>query len=119
MFAEIQPPRVRIAEIVGVTRDGAEVPVPAGPCFAPFDDTRLARALEAIGAAPDAPRRFAEALRWCLGRYDERRRAGAHAGPPLAALRVYETIWTIESRAANRDRPDARRLRFEYVREAD
>ena len=62
-------------------------------------------------------RGIAEALEDLLGRYETRRRAGGHQGPPLAGLRLYRMTWGIDPRAANRDRPLSRELLGETRRE--
>jgi len=41
-----------------------------------------------------------------LARYEAQRERGAHDGPPLRAVRLYDAHWTLESDARNVDRPD-------------
>jgi hypothetical protein len=94
--------------LFGVTQDGREFPLDANRFIAPFDQSRLPKALKRILADRDGEARMQTALADLLARYEDLRRGGRHDGPPLAALRLYELEWTIEPDAANVDRPDRR-----------
>ena len=96
--------------LFGVTSDGREFPLDANRYIWPFDQSRLPKALRQVLERPERAPRLDEALTGVLLRYGELARAGAHEGPPLAALRLYELEWTIDAEAANVDRPDRRRL---------
>ena len=61
---------------------------------------------------------FAEALRDLLRRYEERRRAGQHDGPPLRGLRLYRLQWQLDLWGRNRDQPNQRDLLFELLEPA-
>jgi len=76
----------------------------------PFDQCRLTSALSRTYHDIDRRYLIREQLRDCLNRYEARRRAGDHAGPPLAAVRLYEMYWTLDADASNVATPDARRL---------
>lgn len=49
-----------------------------------------------------------------LRRYEVLRRAGRHAGPPLKGLRLYEWVWTMDTRASNAQFPDRKTLLYEF-----
>ena len=53
-------------------------------------------------------------LRDYLDRYERRRAAGEHAGPPLRGIRLYELYWTMDRGAANVATPERRTLLYEY-----
>ena len=76
----------------------------------PFDNSRLGRALKRIQANDDSETNLPIALADCLERYEALRLRGRHDGPKLRALRLYALSWTLDPRAANRDRPEKRRL---------
>ena len=76
----------------------------------PFDNSRLGQALKRIQAGADPETNLPIALTDCLGRYEALRLQGRHDGPRLSALRLYALTWTLDPRAANRDRPEHRRL---------
>jgi hypothetical protein len=94
--------------LFGVTADGREFPLDRNGFIAPFDQSRLPKALKRILDGRDGDIRVRTALADCLARYEELRREKRHDGPPLAALRLYELEWTIDPEAANVDRPDHR-----------
>jgi hypothetical protein len=47
-------------------------------------------------------------------RYERRREAGDHDGPPLQAVRVYQLHWVLQPGARNAMHPNARELVYEY-----
>ena len=96
--------------LFGVTADGREFALDANQYVAPFDQSRLPKALKQMLQQPDGVARARVALADCLQRYDELRLEGRHDGPPLVAMRLYDLTWTIDPDAANVDRPDRRRL---------
>jgi hypothetical protein len=96
--------------VFGVTADGRELPFDANRYIAPFDQSRLPKALGQLRDRPDGPERLQRALDVLLSRYDALGGEGDHAGPPLAALRLYELTYTIDPAAANVNHPDSRRL---------
>ena len=102
--------------LFGVTAEGREFPLDANRYVAPFDQSRLPKALKRMTEMPDGEARVRSALPDLMARYEELRSAGAHDGPPLAALRLYELEWTIDRQAANVDHPDRRRFIAEVVR---
>jgi hypothetical protein len=55
-------------------------------------------------------------LRDMLERYERLRSAGAHDGPPLRAVRLYEVEWTLDPHAANLQSPDRKQLLAEVQR---
>jgi hypothetical protein len=94
--------------LFGVAEDGHEFPLDANSYIAPFDQSRLPKALKRILAGRDGEARVRTALADCLARYEDLRRHQRHDGPRLAALRLYELEWTIDPDAANVERPDRR-----------
>ncbi len=96
--------------VFGVTADAREFPLDANRYVAPFDQSRLPKALRRMLEDPQRSNRLDEALASVLARYQELASEGVHHGPPLAALRLYELEWTIDAAATNVDHPDRRRL---------
>ena len=96
--------------LFGVTADGREFALDANRYVAPFDQSRLPKALKRILDGADGVARVRAVLPDLLSRYEELRRADLHDGPPLVGLRLYELEWTIDRNAANVDRPDRRRF---------
>jgi hypothetical protein len=82
----------------------------------PFERGRLNTALGDLDSAADRDQRLTAALGDLLARYETRRRAGDHTGPPLRSLRLYRVTWALQPWAANVDQPTRRDLRFEYAR---
>jgi hypothetical protein len=109
MFSGVwRSPTFTWLRLFGVTADGREFPLDNNRFIAPFDQSRLPKALRRILDGRDGEARVRTALADCLARYEELRRQKRHEGPQLAALRLYEVEWTIEPDAANVDRPDHR-----------
>ena len=96
--------------LFGVTADGREFPLASNKYIAPFDESRLPKALRRMMERPDGADRVRTAVADCLARYDTLREDRLHDGPPLVAMRLYEVEWTIDPAAANVDTPDRRRL---------
>jgi hypothetical protein len=95
--------------LFGVTADGREFALDANGYIAPFDQSRLPKALRRMMEERDGNARIRTALPDLLARYQQLR-GDTHDGPPLVALRLYELEWTIDPNAANVDRPDRRRF---------
>jgi hypothetical protein len=111
MFSTLwRTPTFSWLRLFGVDASGREFALSANRYIAPFDQSRLPKALRQIMDRPDGQRELQVALTDCLARYDALRTAHRHDGPPLAALRLYELVWTIEPNAANLDSPDTRTL---------
>lgn len=115
MFAELRLPDVHLKRLVGV-HDGREIDLVVPLHLAPFHEARLMTAFRRLGRRVDGPHARREALAACLARYEERRAAGAHDGPPLDAIRFYELAWPLVSGAENRAEPSVRRLIAEVPR---
>ena len=102
---------VRVADPVGVTaaNPSVEVKLTAPEYFAPmpvyYQRLNLERA---------ARRKRDDMLRDYLARYERRREAGEHAGPPLRGIRVYENAWLMDRNASNVQTPERRTLLYEY-----
>ncbi len=102
--------------LVGVRADTLdEIPLWDERYLAPFDRARLDEAVRAIAAEPGGDARVVTALADCLVRYERRRRAGAHDGPPLAGLRLYAGHWQLDPAARNAAAPDTRRPVAEFM----
>jgi hypothetical protein len=109
MFSGVwRSPTFTWLRLFGVTADGHEFPLDANRFIAPFDQSRLPKALKRILDGRDGQARVRIALADCLTRYEELRRLRRHEGPQLAALRLYELEWAIDPEAANLDRPERR-----------
>jgi hypothetical protein len=117
MFSGVwRSPTFTWLRLFGVTADGREVSLDDNAYIAPFDQSRLPKALKRMLEERDASARVRMALADCLRRYEELRHGGRHSGPPLIAMRLYELEWTIDRQAANVDRPDRRRFIAEVRR---
>ena len=92
--------------VFGVTEDGREFPLDANRYIAPFDQSRLPKALRRMREQPDGKARIETALRDVMARYEVLRRDDVHEGPPIVAMRLYELEWRIDPEAANVDRPE-------------
>ena len=95
MYAWLEPFRTAMRlQLYGVVLGEAdrEFPIAALTHLPPFDDARLASALSQLSWRGDRVG-LLEALRYCLARYEQLRRAGRHDGPPLAGMRLYTLQW--------------------------
>ncbi len=111
MFSGVwQSPTFSWLRLYGVSPDGREFALDANRYVAPFDQSRLPKAMRRILERRDGLLQIRSALADVAMRYEALRRDGRHGGPPLARLRLYEVEWTIARDAANVDRPDRRRL---------
>jgi hypothetical protein len=103
---------LRAFRMVGVTADAEsrEVPVRDYGMLEPLDQCRVATAF--ARTANNARRRHLvdEMLRDRLKHYERHRLAGNHDGPPLAALRLYDSFWLLDPMARNADSPDRQTL---------
>jgi hypothetical protein len=107
MFAEAwESPTFVWLRVFGVTADGNEFPLDANRFVAPFDQSRLPKALRRIREQPDADARIHRALRDVMTRYEQLRLESDHEGPPVVAMRLYELEWTIDRSAGNVNRPE-------------
>ena len=100
--------------LVGVREDGEEVPLQAARYLYPFDQSRLADGFHEMQRARDGRRRMTDAARDVLRRYETRRRAGLHDGPPLVRIRAYRVRHELDPQARNFARPERRQLLAEY-----
>jgi hypothetical protein len=102
--------------LFGVLRDdpGRELPLVGGDYLSPIGHTSFYIGLTRIERMRDRAK-LEVALRDTLSRYEARRRAGLHDGPPLQAIRLYELRWRLDPRHAPRDVPDSRRLLLEVA----
>jgi hypothetical protein len=109
MFSEVwRSPTFSWLRLFGVMADGREFPLDANRYVAPFDQSRLPKALRQMRGEADADARLRSAVADCLARYEVLRAQGRHEGPPLVAMRLYELEWTIDPDAANVASPDRR-----------
>jgi hypothetical protein len=99
--------------VFGVPRDetAAEIPLITDEYLYPIEYARYYVALRAIERG--GARTLEPALRDTLARYEANRQNGRHHGPELRAIRLYELRTRLNPKAANRERPDGRRLLFE------
>jgi hypothetical protein len=118
MFSSVESSRTLDSLLlVGVPADpGApEFPLRAAAYIAPFDQCRLNTALLRARSARDEGARLHAMLEDCFRRYEDQRRRGAHDGPPLRAVRVYDAHWELAADAGNADAPDRTHLLDEVV----
>ena len=119
MYSYVMGERVSVYRLMGVEDDGGEFPLLNSRYLRPLNWLGMAGALSRLDRKPDRERLLGEALGDCLARYERRRVAGEHDGPPLRAIRLYRLSWTMNPSASNRDRPDRRELLFEGTARAD
>jgi hypothetical protein len=118
MFSGVwRAPSFTWLRLVGVTPEGREFALDNNRYIRPFDQSRLPKALRTIANSRDRASRLHEAIEDSLTRYEALARAGAHDGPPLIAMRLYEVEWSIHPAAENVDTPDRRRLLAEVRRQ--
>jgi hypothetical protein len=99
-------------DVVGVTdsADAAEVKLDDPAYFAPLPVYYQRLILGKFARRQSTRERvFADYLR----RYEQRRKAGLHHGPPLKGLRAYEVVWTMDPTASNVRTPDRRAVLYE------
>lgn len=103
--------------LFGVTREASprEIPLLDPRFIRPFDLTKLRVAVTRMAEAPGGSARLSVALADCLERYERLRRAGAHDGPPLGAIRLYRLHWLLDPWARNARRPERRELIYEFA----
>lgn len=89
---------------------GREIPLRDFAYLQPLDVSRLGVGLERLdrGRAPNE--RLHRAIGDCLRRYEKRRVAGRHDGPPLQGIRLYRVTWKLDPEVRNLDHPDRRIL---------
>jgi len=109
MYSWLYRGEVRNIRLYGLAAN-REVPLTEYHYWSPLGAHRAGGALGGLEDLPDGSLRASVALRQLAVRYEEQRLRGAHDGPPLSVLRVYEFAWKIQSRASNRGTPDSRRL---------
>ncbi len=116
MFSWVErQPTLEALRVVGVTREPRprEVPLLDSEWLYPFDQCRLQTAIARTWNNPQRRTLTSAMLADTLGRYEASRRGGAHEGPPLAAVRLYDMTWRLAPDAGNVDAPDAKRLLLE------
>jgi len=96
--------------VFGVTPDGQERAILRYSELWPLDQSRLPLGIRRIDQSAGSETRVRAALEDILRRYEARRAAGRHRGPPLKAIRLYSVSWDLEPDAANIDRPRSKRL---------
>jgi hypothetical protein len=116
MFANVDRSRGhRTLRLYGVVRrTGEEVPLTDFAYLDPFDQCRVSTALARINADRAREERLRAALADVYARYERRRAAGRHHGPPLASLRLYKLRWVLDPAARNALHPDTRELVYEH-----
>jgi GT2 family glycosyltransferase len=118
MFSSVESSRTLDSLLlVGVPADpgAGEFPLRAAAFIAPFDQCRLNTAMLRARSAQDDGARLHAMLEDTFSRYEDQRRRGAHDGPPLRAVRVYDARWELAADGANADRPERTRLLDEVV----
>jgi hypothetical protein len=103
--------------VFGVTPDGREVAILRYDQLWPLDQSRLPLGIRHIAQTPGSEPRVRAALEDTLRRYEARRIAGQHSGPPIDGIRLYTLSWDLEPYAANIDRPRSKTLVAEVRRQ--
>ena len=88
--------------------DEGEVPLLEEAYLRPFSMIRLHSAFRKLQHRPASDSLLQVAVRDVARRYERRRAAGQHGGPPLGRLRLYAVHWRLEPDARNAARPDRR-----------
>lgn len=114
MYADLARPEIVSVQLFGVGH-AEEVPLDRTVYVRPFDHVRLRDALRQIVRDAEREEDAEDALGYALERYHAMRDRGAHDGPPLCGLRLYELRWEVRPGAPNRDDPDHREVRWEMV----
>ncbi|MDB5293562.1 MAG: hypothetical protein JWL69_4803 [Phycisphaerales bacterium] len=89
-----EEPHYERLRVMGVTADGREIPFADKAYIAPIPLFHLRLAfMSADSHKGDRIEAMQSLCRDTLQRYESRRLAGLHSGPPLHSLRVYEMQW--------------------------
>lgn len=113
MFADVENrPMLTSLRLFGVTDEISprEIPLRDEALIRPFDQCRISTAFSGAYDDPDRRPLLPELLKDSLSRYEARRVAALHHGPPLRAIRLYRMEWSLDSDARNIDAPDRRQL---------
>jgi len=119
MYSWLRPASYSTPVLFGVTAEAPEreVALFAKAYLHPFNAAGLRDSfsiqLRRNAARPEAAR---QALLDCLRRYERRRRAGLHDGPPLRGMRLYRLTWALLPRASNFERPEGKEFLLEAGR---
>ncbi|HWE97555.1 MAG TPA: hypothetical protein VG269_26600 [Tepidisphaeraceae bacterium] len=110
-----EEPRYDRLQIRGVTEDGREIPFSNQASIAPIPLYHLRMGFVWVDMYKKGREEAMEALcRDTLRRYEDRRLAGLHPGPPLVKLRVYQLHWEpIDAQPHDVATPTSVTLRFE------
>lgn len=92
---------------------GTEISLQSFVYTAPLSTIRLGAGLSKLQWRQNRDKLWQRTLENVLARYERRRLAGQHDGPPLRAIRLYREEWTLDPLAGNLDRPDSRELLIE------
>jgi hypothetical protein len=114
MYSELSPSKtLSVPRLYGVVQTSPliEIQLDNGLYIQPFDNSRLADALEHARQKD----KLQEAVADCLTRYEVLRRAGRHDGPPLVAMRLYEVTWTLDPSPSDLNQPDHKELLTEVT----
>lgn len=106
--------------LFGVTREQPqkEIPLLESRYIKPFDQARLANALQRL-EYEGGKSLLERAANDCLKQYETARRTARHEGPSLSGIRVYRVWWQLESSAENVDLPERRELIVDVPNRAD
>jgi hypothetical protein len=114
MYSGLSPDKtLSVPRLYGIVQSSPliEIQLDNGLYLQPFDNSRLAEALDHARQE----NRLEEAVADCLTRYEALRRAGRHDGPPLVAMRLYRVTWTLDPSPSDLDHPDRKELLTEVV----
>ena len=115
MYAGLYKGDYKQIQLFGVTKNGEIVLMPTGRYLTPFGSARLQRALKRLHRRTNNLDLIDKALRYCFDQYETNRRAGIHDSLPLQGIRFYELRWKPTPWAQNADRPDSKKLIYEFI----
>jgi hypothetical protein len=108
-------------ELYGVVQEDAHQEFPLRQVSSGFGGVRENSSLRLISRRikPEERRQqmLNDALLDALSKYEQRRLAGKHDGPPLQGIRLYEATWQLDDPAKSiADSPDQQKLIYEVHR---
>jgi hypothetical protein len=105
----------RTLRLFGVVQgSGEEMPLTDFEYLYPFDQCRVSTAMGRLNGDTATKGRVPAALADVYARYERRRAAGRHGGPPLQSVRLYRLRWELDADARNALHPDARELVLDH-----
>lgn len=105
---------VVLAYGVPVDETQAEMQLASHKYIEPFQQGRLRRVIYRLAQEEFTDLERDAFLQFMYERYEARRLAGVHQGPPLREIRVYAVRWELDATASNRNHPTEQTLLYAY-----